>query len=139
MGYTHYFTTKDTLNPEKFKQFSNDVQKIINATTIPLAYEYDAPNDKPLINHETIRFNGINDDGHETFLLERDNIGFEFCKTAYKPYDIVVTAVLSLAKYYYGDDIDVSSDGDYDDWHDGVELARTATNIYVSNPIMAEL
>ena len=135
MGYTHYFTTNDTLDHDKFKQFSNDVQSIIDSANIPLAYEYDAPNDKPIINHETIRFNGVADDGHETFLLERDNIGFEFCKTAYKPYDFIVTAVLSLAKYYFNNDIDISSDGDCSDWEKGVLLACKATNKPIKSPI----
>ena len=136
MGYTHYFTTNDTLDHDKFKQFSNDVKAVIKSTNIPLAYEYDTPNDKPLLNHETVRFNGVGDDGHETFLLERDNLGFEFCKTAYKPYDVVVVAALSLAKYYFGDDIDISSDGDRNDWNDGVELAVMATNRHITNPMI---
>ena len=64
-----------------------------------------------------------------------NNVGFEFCKTAYKPYDLIVTAVLSLAKYYFKDDIDIGSDGGNSDWDDGVKLACKSTGKLIKNPI----
>lgn len=44
---------------------------------------------------------------------------FECCKTAYRPYDLVCTAVLIAAKHHFGNDIHVSSDGEDKDWMDG--------------------
>lgn len=41
-----------------------------------------------------IRFNGVEDDGHETFYLPKKKRSFNFCKTARKPYDIAVAMVL---------------------------------------------
>jgi len=43
---------------------------------------------------------------------------FEFCKTAYKPYDWPVTAFLLIAKHYLGDKLLVSSDGESEHWQD---------------------
>lgn len=56
--------------------------------------------------------------GHETFIFERKEkrSSFGFCKTARKPYDLMVCACLILAKYYFGDMVKVSSDGDENDW-----------------------
>ena len=52
--------------------------------------------------------------GHETFVLKRK--GFtDSCKTVRKPYDLVVTAFLILAKYHFNNDIKISSDGDMED------------------------
>ena len=79
------------------------------------------------ITDNEIRFNGREegDRGHETFSiqrmsderlkvyakrLERDYI-FDSCKTARKPYDIVVCCLLVILKYHLGNMIEVSSDG----------------------------
>ena len=40
--------------------------------------------------------------------------GFSFCKTARKPYDVVVCATLIAIKHHLGDYVSVSSDGDFD-------------------------
>ena len=58
-----------------------------------------------------------------------------FCKTAYKPYDIVVTACLVILQYRLGDAIQVSSDGGAVDWVAGVNLARSVIRCKVPNPI----
>lgn len=58
--------------------------------------------------------------GHETFDFRRV-VHHEFCKTARKPYDLMVCAVLILAKFYLKD-IRVSSDGDEDDWKPALEF-----------------
>ena len=63
--------------------------------------------------------------GHETFSIQRkytkgafdnssDSMQFDCCKTARKPYDLAVMLVLMLYKYYFKDDVRVSSDGDWD-------------------------
>lgn len=69
----------------------------------------------------------LNDLSHETFCLNRKYINpvgytnddkewkFACTKTARKPYDLMVCAVLILAKFYLVD-IKVSSDGDLEDW-----------------------
>lgn len=49
---------------------------------------------------------------------------FTFCKTAYKPYDAVVTAILLRAKYHYGELVSLRSDGTWNEWLAGRELYR---------------
>ena len=73
---------------------------------------------------------------HETFSLEQkmhpeswqkpDEQGryFNFCKTAYKPYDLAVTVALVIAKHYLGDAIEVSSDGEMKDWQDAKDICE---------------
>jgi hypothetical protein len=54
-----------------------------------------------------------------------DNPAWAFCKTAYKPYDIVVTAALcylaTVAKTHAP-----TSDGEPDEWQPGLGLATAA-------------
>lgn len=85
----------------------------------------------PSVNGTQVRFNGAGrsdtgeDLSHETFVLTRERgtladwevreghtTKFDFCKTARKPYDLAVCAVLILADYRLGDFFAVSSDGD---------------------------
>jgi hypothetical protein len=47
---------------------------------------------------------------------------FEFCKTAYKPYDAVVTAILIRAKSIYGSCVRISSDGEWHEWQAGRDM-----------------
>ena len=47
---------------------------------------------------------------------------FEFCKTAYKPYDAVVTAILIRAKTIYGSCVRISSDGEWSEWQAGRDM-----------------
>lgn len=43
---------------------------------------------------------------------------FNCCKTNYHPYDLAVTMALIIAKHYFGDAIEISSDGESKDWED---------------------
>ena len=49
---------------------------------------------------------------------------FECTKTAYKPYDLAVTACLIVADHHLGGSIRVSSDGGQRDWMDALMLCR---------------
>ena len=74
---------------------------------------------------------------HESFVLEQkyttpswakpepDGKYFEFCKTAFKPYDLAVTAALVIAKNYLGDKISIHSDGEEVHWFDAKMLCKT--------------
>lgn len=78
-----------------------------------------------------IEFNGSRGNDHETFSF-RDhytNATGDFCKTARKPYDIVVVACLITMKRYLGDLFQFESDGDYNDLLDGLELAKRALGL----------
>ena len=107
-------------------------------------------NSKPTIDNEEISFNGIGDDGHETFCITRkkrdlydyekqdsiqdaymhDKSGggvFNFCKTAHKPYDKYVVAVLCAIYRVQRDIMNISSDGNTADWTEGLFHAVRST------------
>lgn len=74
-----------------------------------------------------IVFNGAGpegtDLGHETFVLKQQPDGFAFCKTARKPYDLLVVAVLRAAYLIAPDAIELGGDGDSDDLAPGWRFA----------------
>lgn len=64
-----------------------------------IQYESD-DNQPPLVNTENIVFNGVGENGHETFHIWAGQDTWLFCKTAYKPYDRYVMAVLYCLRYF---------------------------------------
>jgi hypothetical protein len=130
MGYTHYWTITKELTPAQFKEWTEGVKAIVETAieagiSLGNGLGFDAPN----IDETLVAFNGVGEGGHETFGIKLDDLGFDFCKTAQKPYDAVVTASLIHAKKIFGDAIEIKSDGDWDDWDSGKVLYETVFDI----------
>lgn len=79
------------------------------------------------------------DCSHETFSLEqeltdmrkdqiekakKEELIFNFTKTAFKPYDLAVNVCLIIAKHYLKDQIKISSDGTSENWEEGRQLVQ---------------
>ena len=124
MGYTHYFNFIEEPSREKFIEFAEGVKQLVATAQeagIEIADE-EYGDDK-------IVFNGVGANSHETFFVSADGVDFNFCKTAQKPYDTAVTASLILAKKIFGDNIKISSDGDWSDWESGQLLYESVYDI----------
>ena len=135
MGYTHYWYRKEELSRSKFRLAIADIRKVEQHLNPEIQFEYDE--DKPVVfNDKLIRFNGIGENGHETFYVERkhktsfpqkDDAGrfFAFCKTNEKPYDEFVCCCLIILNHYFGEDFVVSSDGDLkEDWQVPIKICQ---------------
>lgn len=125
MGYTVYF--------EQSRPFTMQEWGDIRAACIPMfnrLKQIKGPSGtgRPEIGNDAIRFNGDASKGedHESFILEREGNGFQFCKTARKPYDRYVKAVLVVANMIAPGALDISCDGDNEDgcWDEGVSIAN---------------
>lgn len=55
---------------------------------------------------------------------KRKDLYFNCCKTAFRPYDLAVTAFLIIAKHHLGEDIIVNSDGEDEHWIDAKRLCQ---------------
>jgi hypothetical protein len=137
VGYTHFFNQQAVPTQKQWKAIMSDAKKIIayaKESNIPLAYEYDEPQEPPRVTSELIRFNGVLGGGHETFYLPRvmepgyrgEKFRFNFCKTARKPYDAVVGAILISMNDHAPGCWDIASDGDRSDWADCIDLYKQA-------------
>lgn len=135
MGYTHYFPREENISDQQWSDICKAVKLAIKVSSVPVQFECSDPT-PPQIDDSIIRFNGIDGDGHETFYLDRNSTGedynidrykygFFFCKTARKPYDELVTAVLIIVNHYALGAFGIGSDGDIDDWQDGLMLVQT--------------
>ena len=122
MGYTHYWRPTRDLTEDEWDNI-RQVAKTILKDNHGIILDNEPTDSQNLsITYESILCNGIGDDGHETFYLTRKmRNDFEFCKTAQKPYDKYVVAML-IAVTEITDSITVSSDGDQEDWLEGLQL-----------------
>lgn len=151
MGYTHYWTlskprgvTAKNLEAtyQKAIKACAKVVKAYNNGPIPREYRlsgYTAHT--PIGAYGGLNVNGREDLAHETFIM-REHFGeesFAFCKTARKPYNIVVVACLAILKYYLKDAIEVSSDGDALDFKDGASLASRILKRKIRIPIKGDI
>ncbi len=147
MGYTHYwYLNKQSEEGSRFNQTIVDMGKIV-AEKWSLLAGWDGEGG-PEVGRNRVRYNGIEDDSHETFAFQRfgsegqsfshspEDQGKDFscCKTAQKPYDVVVVACLAVAAQVIGDGIEVSSDGDPEEWEDGATLASVVLGRKVPVP-----
>lgn len=144
MGYTHYWTQRRNFTAEEWGTVSGDLRALLNFAEnergIVLADGCGDGGTRPDFTKAWIIFNGLGDDSHESFVVDRirppkepweKTRGGGFCKTERKPYDVVTTACLcylaTIAETH-----DASSDGRGRDWVAGLELAQEALPRYAN-------
>jgi hypothetical protein len=124
MGYTHYWNL-----PKKGKNYeqemiyvSMDIKRILEIVPKDIVLRGGDGTGEPEFYKELICFNGDGSKGldHETFYFDGVT-DFSFCKTARKPYDIVVCLVL-LCLYNNITGFDFSSDGDREEWEPIIQM-----------------
>jgi hypothetical protein len=122
MGYSHYFNRPEKLAQKTFNNLRDEVEEIIKKSNVAIVGSMGERGTKPTLTNELISFNGSGSYSHETlhiprvivegedFYTKENNLAFQFCKTAEKPYDKVVVEVLKAFKRHFPKVI-LSSDG----------------------------
>ena len=119
MGYTHYWTVENGIEQSQWHKFLEGARQIIGtAQDAGILIEDNSEG-------SVVSINGRFADMHEDFVITSDHVGFNFCKTAQKPYDTVVTALLIHLKQSLGSQVIVTSDGSWLDWEGGRLLYET--------------
>lgn len=143
MGYTHYYTINESFTENEVKECNELITKILNTTSVSI--HGSSGTGSPVITSDYISLNGedMTDESHETFYVAyhlgpTQTSQFEFCKTARKPYDEVVTACLIAIKHVVNNKIDISSDGFKNEWTPGITLFEEATQLD-STPVIAKI
>jgi hypothetical protein len=143
MGYTHYWEYSpekiectETLR-RKFKAASGQIKRFAKFIERQDLFKIrgGSGEGKPVFNESEIWFNGdaSADLDHETFSIRwheksRTNPCDWFCKTAHKPYDLLVCfALLTLVEKFGRSVFSFSSDGDSEDWKEVINLYETFT------------
>lgn len=127
MGYTHYWNHSNIDQDKWDNEFIPNVKKVIGHPDCPyLAGERGF--DDPVADSEGVFLNGPDENGHESFILRPGKTDSDFCKTARKPYDSAVVAILALASAIFPG-FEWSSDGSADGHAEGLELLKIATGL----------
>lgn len=145
MGYTHYFEQTQPTTPEEWALIVKDFARVLSAKPAEIGIATQGGQALE-INASEIFFNGCDpttlnaDEGedlsYEAFHLYRDGsdntedyrkrggkrFPFSFCKTAQRPYDLIVCAALIIVNRHAPDNYDIGSDGTPDDWTPALEL-----------------
>ncbi len=131
MGYTHYYERRrDVAAPaDAYGRWALDAKAIVAKAEehgIRIAgWDGGRSQAWPEFTEGYVSLNGWGDESCETFVWHaelQDNPEwrdpsepfFYFVKTRQMPYDAVVVALLLRLKHYYGDAVDISSDGSWD-------------------------
>jgi len=138
MGYTHYWRQYSGFNTDKWDDLIHHSLHLQDAI-YPEIQLADVE-----MSDFAICFNGTKPNNHETFVLERvmppPNLDykdhfFSFCKTAQKPYDLMVMCVLLVANKLEPDVITYATDGEKSDWQPAIILVKEVCSLDVSfNP-----
>jgi hypothetical protein len=160
MGFTHYWRFKTPLlekidkgiTDETFSNISSECKRLCKNLPkhsesaggyykeYPIIIKGLDGTGEPTFDEKEISFNGddATEMSHESFMITADDLKeFDFCKTARKPYDLLVCAcLLSFYTHFPKEVFSVSSDGDSSDWEPAVEFYNSTLNANVKNPIV---
>ena len=136
MGYTHYWGITETPIPAgALEKTVADAKRIVEAAKIPLVGTMGDPTTSAVLDpNDCIAFNGVAGDSHESFMFEPHNEDWACCKTAHKPYDVVVTSILARAQFHYGAALKVTTDGDIGEWSAAFDLC---VDLFAQEPDVA--
>lgn len=137
MGYTHYWRGNESvIDQSAWPAAIADCDTLIAAAKDDLRLTITDAAGMIYINGDPSK-----DEDHEPFCIPRDGAKmqaaeFEFCKTARKPYDDVVTACLArLAEA----GLMVSSDGTAKEWAGGLAFGEKVLGLRLAYPVRGGL
>ena len=100
MGYTHGWTMPSEISKDGWRKSISTIKKVIAKHKKLLAYESDQSLHPPRVSNGMVHFNGIDEEGHETFVVEKFPGERSFCKTERKAYDQAVCECLLVFKAF---------------------------------------
>lgn len=134
--YTHRYKQIKSASERQWKKITTDVQTLLEH--LPVASEsagghYNIyrlivtdgtgrPGTLPIVSDSEIALNGIAgkvDLSHETFFITKEKkkmTDSDYCRTARKPYDLVVCAILIVLQKHAASVWKISTDGSVEDW-----------------------
>lgn len=126
MGHSHYWEMNKQPDLMDWQAFQEDLRHAIDRLGIPLCSGLDDDIDSdPEFTDEHVSFNGIGDDEACTFLLRREAIEYDDCKTYQRPYDEVAMVALIMADHHFGmAEFHATSDGSPKEWESALRFVR---------------
>ena len=119
MAYSHYWEFKGHIAPKdledgenKFARAAELIRKAYNKVTeMGIEIADGMGEGEPTISDSEVYFNGKGSESCETFGIQANDGEWNCCKTARRPYDLLVCVSLLAFKEAFGDDFSYKSDG----------------------------
>jgi hypothetical protein len=139
MGYTHYWKIKpEMINTEavrrKFRSASSTIKRFARFVEAQELFKIRGGigQGRPIINESEIWLNGDGNEGfdHETLSIQWHDFTdgkSDFCKTARKPYDLIVCFALITFREAFKNEFTFFSDGGLEDWEEAFKLYESFT------------
>ena len=122
MGYTHYFEQHKPVSDSDWRMLQDMTRRIVAESNVDIYFDDCS---------DYFILHGVGDDSWESFYVNRYGAASHFVKTARKPYDMVVVAILTVMKNNLADAFTITSDGDSDDWRHGEMLMLSAIATWI--------
>tara|TARA_S200000501_G_C20852844_1_gene756439 strand:- start:288 stop:716 length:429 start_codon:yes stop_codon:yes gene_type:complete len=103
MGYTHYWKNTYPLTVNQWSDLLKTTTDIIVRSNVPVSLKSSFFMSPPFDNQSSMRsqshitIDGFKNDAYETFYLTPQAVEWDCCKTAQRPYDTIVVAILNHA------------------------------------------
>jgi hypothetical protein len=121
MGYTHHWEGLVACDNTTWDKIIDEFMRVGIASEVTVAGR--DGQGLATLSSEYLCFNGAGEDSYETFHIKRGQHEFGFTKTAHKPYDILVCAMLIILSHYIPT-FKVSSDGGPEEWAPAIKLCQ---------------
>ena len=137
MGYTNYWNASE---PVSLEQAAPHLQELLQIGTEQGILAGADGLGTAVFDGRIVVFNGSTREAYESFYITPDQTGFQFCKTARKPYDAFVKAALILIQASCDDpeQFRISCDGSHSDWEQAAELVEKVSNIKLCDVIISD-
>ena len=118
-----------------------DAERLFAASPVQIVEDPQRLWTKPRVNDLEIKFNAALDAGYEDFYLRRKEVPtrqgrWGFVKTALRPYDTVILAILAVTQEH-APRFEIKSDGSNGDWRRALAWAATTLGRPVPSPRLA--
>jgi hypothetical protein len=134
--YRHFYKQAKAASPKQWAKIKTDVEKLLTSLppnsesaggtfrqwTLMIGDASGAVGSKPTVTDDEIALNGVHgkvDLSHETFWITRSKNtepDADYCKTARKPYDLVVCGILIVLQHHAPGVWKISTNGTLEDW-----------------------
>ena len=137
MGYTNYWNNEE---PIDLTNAAPAIQELLEMGMERGILAGADGQGSPVFDGRILVFNGCGDAAYETFAITPEQTGFQFTKTAQRPYDAYVKAALILIQSHSDDpdQIRIACDGRTSDWDEAADLVGLISNISLCDVMISD-
>jgi hypothetical protein len=137
----HWRIPREGIPSDAWTKIRADAERLFAASPVQIVEGPQRLWTKQRVNELEIKFNAALEAGYEDFYLRREQVPtrqgrWDYVKTALRPYDIVILAILAVIQEH-APRFEIKSDGSKGDWRNALAWAATTLGRPVPSPRLA--